>query len=189
MWTTTFSYGETWNVCCVSEHCSHSQKSPPVTRHSWVFAQEQCPRPPLYQCHWWGITNKQLLPPHQWSPQPSCLRSRPMRVEIASSHTIWLPILRKKIITIAGHKQRWVAKSFFLHAYYIIVWFLLSWTKDELCSSTQSTHGGLQVFIIYCSLRRSTLKAAWGSRLCFIHHMTHFPAALSSTSVTSDRAD
>lgn len=26
--------GETWNGCCVSEHCFHSQKSPPVTRHS-----------------------------------------------------------------------------------------------------------------------------------------------------------
>lgn len=77
------------------------------------------PQASSYQCHWWSMDNKQLLPPHRWSPQLSSLGNRPMRVEIASSNSIWLPILRKKIITIAGQKQRQVAKSFFLHTYYM----------------------------------------------------------------------
>lgn len=110
--------GETWNGRCVSEHSSHSKNSPPVTRHSWVFAQEQRPRPPLSSATGEAsIANScyhhthEILSPPVW----------PMRVEIASSNSLW-----KKIITAAGQKQRWVAKSFFLHTYYITVWFFSS---------------------------------------------------------------
>lgn len=146
------------------------------------------PQVSSHQCHWWGIDNKQLPPPQQWSPEPSSLGSRPMRVEIASSNSIWLPTLRKKNHHNSKSETEMGSQKF-LSVYLLHHGLLLSWTKKELCSSIQSAHSGLQVFIIYCSLRRSTLKAAQGSRLCFIHHMTHFPAALPSTSVTSDRAD
>lgn len=125
--------GKTWNGCSSSDCWSHSQTPPPVTRGSWVLTQEQCPQGSSCQCDWWGIDNQQLLPPHQWSPQKSSpnLGSRPVRAEIALSNSIYLPILRKKISTVTAQKQRWAAKSFSLHTYFVGLY----------CYMISSSHG------------------------------------------------
>lgn len=123
MWSTVFSYGGDMKWLLYQWTLLSQPKVSPCNQVQLGVCPGAAPQASSYQCHWWGIDNKQLLPPHQWSPQPSSLGSMPMRVEIASSNRIWLPILRKKRITIAGQKQRWVAKSFFLCTYYIIVWF------------------------------------------------------------------
>lgn len=88
--------GKTWNGCCVSEHLLSQPKISPCNQAQLGVCPGAVPQASFYQCHWWGIENKQLLPPQQWSPQPSHLGNRPVRVEIASSNSIQLPILKEK---------------------------------------------------------------------------------------------
>lgn len=96
MWPTAFSYGGDMKWLLCQWTLLSQPKISPCNQAQLDVCPGAVPQASSPQCHWWGIDNKQLLPPQQWSPEPSSLGSRPMRVEIASSNSIWLPTLRKK---------------------------------------------------------------------------------------------
>lgn len=172
-----------------------------LSMHSWVLTQEQCNSvltARLLLLLVGSVRHRQpaatTTTPAKPSKEAPKLENRSTRVETASCKSTHLHMIRKKISTVTAQSNKQTGSQKFLcehllHRFMLLQNLLLSWTEDEFCNIAPSAHGGLQVFIIYCSLRRSTLKAAWGSRLCFIHHMTQFSAALSSTSVTTDRAE
>lgn len=183
MWPTAFSYGGDmkwlfWQWPLLSQlnisPCNQAQlgahpgavptellSSVRLVRHQWPTAATTTP-----------MKSSKVIPN---------LGHRPIRVEIALSNSIHLPTLREKVSTVTAQKQRRAAKSFSLPAYFMGLYCYMISSSHGPKMSFATLHkvlcGGRQVFVIYCDLRRSTLRAAWESGLCFIYHMTRFSSS------------